>query len=151
EQAMLRSAEEHAAYNTLPSDAAVPRHEAEVKKGDRQKEHEGRADAGIVLGPPDSDANVEDSVREKETARSEARPDEAPVSPDGGKERKPNEERVRAIDGKGSKLKAGRGSDIVDHDLGVGDEVIGATEQVDSVLLELMRKISNEQNPVEAG
>ncbi len=59
---MLRGAEEHAPRNTLPADAAVSHHEAEVKKRGRQKEHDGRADTGIVLLPPKSDADMEDSV-----------------------------------------------------------------------------------------
>ena len=68
---------------------------------------------------------MEESVRENETPCSKARPDEAPVPPDGGEERKPNEERVGAIDGKGSELEAARASDIVDYGPGVGDEEIG--------------------------
>src|SRR5713226_8357625 len=117
---MLRHAEEHAARNALPADAAVPPHEAEVKKRDRQEEHDRGADAGVVLLPPKGDADMEDPVRENETGRSEARPNEAPVSPHGGEEWKPDEERVGAVDRKGREDEAARGSDVTDHSPGVG-------------------------------
>src|SRR5215510_16542015 len=141
---MLRRAEEHAARNAPPTDPAVPHHEAEVKKRDRQKDHDRRADTGVVLLPPKGDANMEDSVRENEAPRCESRPKEAPVSPDGGEKRKPDEERIGAIDREGSELEPARSSDIVDHGPGVGDEEVGAAQKVDAVLFKLMHEIGNE-------
>ncbi len=118
---MLRRAEEHAARNALPADAAVPPHEAEVNERYRQEEHDRGDDAGIVLLPPEGDADMEDTVRENETGRSEARPNEASVPPHGGEERESDEERVGAVDRTGREDEAARGSDVADHRLGVGN------------------------------
>src|SRR5438132_13662287 len=117
---MLGKTEEHAARNALPADAAMPSHETEVKKRERQEEHNRGADTGIVLATPKGDTDMEYTVRENESGRGEARPNKPPMPPHGDKKWQPDEQCVGAVDRNRGEREVTRGSEGGNDVAGIG-------------------------------
>src|SRR5262249_42528190 len=107
-------------------------------------------EAGIILGLPKRHPGMKKAVRDQESACGQTRPEEASTSPNRDQEWKPADKSVDAVDRQRRHDESASGADFADQVLDEGDKEIAASEEIDAVLLELMRKVDDEQEPVEA-
>src|SRR5215467_1085036 len=93
---------------------------------------------------------MKNAIREEESACSETRPDKTPASPHCDQEWKPDDKRVGAVDRQRCQDESASRPEFANQVLGIGDEEITASEQIDAMLLELMQEVDDEQDPMGA-
>src|SRR5262249_54766695 len=109
-------------------DGAMLPHETEVQEPHRKEQDDRRAEARIVLLAPKRHDDVKKAVSEEKAGCGQARPNEAPATPHGDQEGKPNHKRVGAIDRQRCQGESSFRSELADQVLGVADKEITPSE-----------------------